>query len=1124
MKILHFLSVISVAFAFAESRPLDPRFRTFDSFTLNGANFPFRSGSTGIPANADYIVVGTLDGNPHSPYHDMDEADLLKRWLFLRKNKRPEHTFMDVSHWNDAMGQNAYVRGMEELGVQPGQFYQKDVLLGIIEREREVIDEYVAAALAANPDRLELVFEIGNEPNAFPAMAPDTYAWYFMRWRKAILDEMKVINMARKAANQAELQAKFMPAGLWIFEGSPEYLTRVLDRGVDASILGVTFKTRIYADTWKYYQDFLNALKTPFRAFCNRTNEYLWQKNGASVNRECGDYDLDNVSIRWKYRTITNEVSESEICCGNEYFAEISGWDVLKTPADIIDIGNLHFYPYLGRNAAMTLPSQLAFLKDLTALASENSRSKEVWYTEMGNFNPFNDVKATNSVSMPVLSYLRANNIPQATRWYWYQARGEDHKWENIPDNITPTEMAFKMGGSYLLIQSLNQVPGISLQTGLTPSDIGPMSALYGDYQAQKPFQGLLSEDATQIRQLGKAYYNLAVTGPNQRASAPQNLRVEIRNWKPGNVSLAPWQTEGILHWDMNPDPDDDFTYADVWYGVNSPPSASTEPANFDLKGSCMNGTAPGYQLHCQVYLPGFAFGNGYAQVRITDYKDPVVSDPLPIANPRPPEPPDTYCPDETHPLGITASTGVAAGDVLKLVDATSVPLTFVNHPRDNDASYYYTRVSAPGFELSGGRSFIVNSSDLQSHPRLVKSYTDGLCIAATCSGSANFIVTDIPAGLTRDNFVMAHPTDMGFLYFTVQNSAGSRTEAPGLYGSSSLPESKTVWLKDVLRYPDDRITQVKWAPNARMYCPSNPVEPRYFRSLVFSRINPDWPEFTGFESTPFSHIQDGVSLPLFKFPAGLPLQVNASIKPALRSYTVSVDAGSAAKGIGFNKSVGYLAWTPESGHVGIHVVQLTLSPDNPNSIPRKVAIQIVRPEIQATDLAAYVHGQQVEVTGSDFSTATSSPVLIVDGIGTPGVASSASSITSVIPAGASVGSVAVKVRLGNVESNVATVTIRPAVTGFGGSLLAAQDRLLAGRTHTLFGSGLGSSSTGIVVRVGGIPATIVSVSGSSLVFKMPSGLSGIQPVVVERNGIVSAPYSIKVMPSISQLLSLLLN
>ena len=428
--------------------------RTYGRVTLGGTTLPFRRAHSRLCGNGvhrcrdDYIKVGELDAGQVGPYKGLTDEEILKRWIVLRRQRQTRGWWNPID-WPGYLGDRLYRAFARRAGAGESGLYAMDVLedqiRSEIDRLPHLIREFAKANRTDATGRFidePVVFEIGNEPNIYLYMPPDMYASYYLRWREELLKAVAAVNRERRAGET--IRPRFMPAGLWVFEGLPPVILKVLQTRVWVGPL--VLWPGVITDTARYYREFVDAL----------------------------------------------------------------GGD----PCAYIDVGNLHFYPYIHRYAAFgegNLDRHLDVLAGLAAYVAERSSTGHVWMTEMGNINPYDDQRTADEVLTPTVSALLGNAVPQIDRWYWFMARGDDTKFdalEPLKDGIRATYR--RIMWRVRLFNAIPLLPNVHLSARLSNDELDSLDSLLRDYRNQTPVQGLTDRSGN-MRKIGRRYLALAV-------------------------------------------------------------------------------------------------------------------------------------------------------------------------------------------------------------------------------------------------------------------------------------------------------------------------------------------------------------------------------------------------------------------------------------------------------------------------------------------------------------------------------------------------------------------------------------------------------------------------------------
>jgi len=96
-------------------------------------------------------------------------------------------------------------------------------------------------------------------------------------------------------------------------------------------------------------------------------------------------------------------------------------------PKNIIDIGNLHWYPYVDVGSDFSRKQHEAWINSMIDLVSQNSGTGKVWITEVGNVNPnMSDLQVAWFLKDFVFEIWQTRKVVE--RWYYFKNTGEDDK------------------------------------------------------------------------------------------------------------------------------------------------------------------------------------------------------------------------------------------------------------------------------------------------------------------------------------------------------------------------------------------------------------------------------------------------------------------------------------------------------------------------------------------------------------------------------------------------------------------------------------------------------------------------------------------------------------------------
>lgn len=452
----------------------DDKYRTYAKFTGSGipANMGGCPSNPGIdqikhrPANqyftdADYISVGTIDGNPHSPLSEFEDvSDIALRFSMLVEKTS------EIPGGPDWLSAYAMYAGAVDPSIPANKQSKEQILNLLMTAECGTVtsegrcQNYITMAdlfFQQHSQETEVVFEIGNEPNIFPYMSGKLYAWFYWKVRKNL-----------EKANEAfpGKTFKFMPAGLWIVEGLPDDV-----------------RNRI-----------LNS---------DQHNRVSYIVTGRDANTSGG--------LHFPH--------QSTLDYYNEFLNELTSLNIQENPgspltgADFVDKGNLHFYPYTYTYGTFSgLQGHIDNLRQLTDHFAANSVDHDVWITEFGNLNPLNEhatgqfLTAMNAGLEQVSSQTyQGPNWQGLSRWYYFIADGDDSKFDALP-YLAPE---FAVNKSTLLSQRCVE------PTSLDPDGwLGRLICLLRDFKNQPAIQGMVDPVNHRLRSVGRIYIEKATGAP----------------------------------------------------------------------------------------------------------------------------------------------------------------------------------------------------------------------------------------------------------------------------------------------------------------------------------------------------------------------------------------------------------------------------------------------------------------------------------------------------------------------------------------------------------------------------------------------------------------------------------
>lgn len=359
----------------------DPRYRTYEFFNHQvGSNYlHFRVGANGYVPGSDFITVGQLDGNSVGPYSSSayqttdaqgnshsNDAKVFGEFSNLEsceKKIRPTTSMnIEIQTGNISVGCKENILAQQitvECNRRPDGTCQSIV---------DDVDGWVANGMSGPP-----VFEIANEPNVYPYMTPETYAWYYAQW----VDEIKKVRG----------DAIILNGGIFCFQGLPRFIRTNL------SFAGINQNPDINSEI-DYFKNFIAYLK-----LLKPTN---W-----------AEYRPDILNLHF-YPYI-------DIMADNDPFFSAGGYG-----------GNTGFIPWTLMPRFVALNSMIGegnkFTKRqevwLTELGNINPIPETHARILMSSiFNALEGVDDLKS-SHPLFSRI--------TRWYYFMASGNDPKYDAI--------------------------------------------------------------------------------------------------------------------------------------------------------------------------------------------------------------------------------------------------------------------------------------------------------------------------------------------------------------------------------------------------------------------------------------------------------------------------------------------------------------------------------------------------------------------------------------------------------------------------------------------------------------------------------------------------------------------
>lgn len=514
----------------------DTRYRSYGSVQFYGQPLPFRT-AHGNVENADFIVVGKLDGNTTAgPFKDLSHSEILKRWSLLRQASphshpggfTPNSTLEFYFPWAQNYSEETYKLAIRTItGQSSPYYYMKDVLNAQYIAETSVIPEigmsWLRKWVVEKADELDgqgvtnptIYFEVGNEPNAYPAIPPRLYAWYYMKYRGAISSTIHQINNSpggRASQGKPLLTFKMMPGGILLMDGFPSNVRSALNEGFRATAAGIDLDARMYADAVEYWQSFIYYLNKPI--YIIRKPDFVYPPG--KVTR-IYDYDgyagFSQISYKY-YNSNGQEVSQTSYNNANSgvWYKLPASWQS-KPISELVELGNLHFYPYRGIHSPSSLTSQISNLQSIAQSIASYTTHSEVWLTEVGNLTSLTEQTVVSDILIPIMNHLGSQST--ITRWYWYKNFGADPKFallQSLPSSASSTEIFAAFFGAFTyqtLAVLLSSMPGFYVPP-ISGSASGTIGDILYEWKNNNPPQVLTQENSGGLTLIGQAYANKA--------------------------------------------------------------------------------------------------------------------------------------------------------------------------------------------------------------------------------------------------------------------------------------------------------------------------------------------------------------------------------------------------------------------------------------------------------------------------------------------------------------------------------------------------------------------------------------------------------------------------------------
>jgi hypothetical protein len=234
-------------------------FRTYGSHvSINGYTFPSRhEEASGYQQGSDIITVGKLDGNKVGPYNKETVSNIALKWAWLRDTE--EH-IQELKHPPKIQLYKKILR--KWFRVQEDELCKKNVLQKQIDLEKEYVLKYIQQAVKdiklqqEDTQALTLYFEVGNEPNHFPYIPPEMYAWYYQEWYQIIIQAVEIWNRD----SSVTVETKIMPGGVILSHVITPEMRDILSRGIILRYKDIELVADGNMNTIEYWDIFIQNL------------------------------------------------------------------------------------------------------------------------------------------------------------------------------------------------------------------------------------------------------------------------------------------------------------------------------------------------------------------------------------------------------------------------------------------------------------------------------------------------------------------------------------------------------------------------------------------------------------------------------------------------------------------------------------------------------------------------------------------------------------------------------------------------------------------------------------------------------------------------------------------------
>jgi hypothetical protein len=158
-------------------------------------------------------------------------------------------------------------------------------------------------------------------------------------------------------------------------------------------------------------------------------------------------------------------------------------------------------------------------------------------------------------------------------------------------------------------------------------------------------------------------------------------------------------------------------------------------------------------------------------------------------------------------------------------------------------------------------------------------------------------------------------------------------------------------------------------------------------------------------------------------------------------------------------------------------------------------------PAINGAPIGSFAIGESIELSGSGFLSNGGTTKVSLGSLALTPYFATLSTVSVVVPNNSEVGKIAVSVSVGEAKSNTVYVYVTPLLSDFRDQNGQRPVSLRVGQYYSLIGYGFGTDPAGISLRVNGVLAPIISVTGNEVRFRVPPTRAGATAFYLTRNG-----------------------